>query len=115
MFQHFPLRRVALCLAGVAGLALAGAAHAQVGETKEAADFAITGSVKAVDPAKHTITIEGANREGGALDVDPKALLENGDRKIGLADLKPGWRVVVNGDVRAGKRVVTYLEVVDTP
>jgi hypothetical protein len=115
MFQRHPLRRVALCLAGAAWLALAGAALAQVGETQEAADFAITGAVKAVDPAKHTITIEGANREGGVLDVDPKALLENGDRKIGLADVKAGWRVVVNGDVRAGKKVVTYLEVVDTP
>jgi len=29
--------------------------------------------------------------------------------------VKTGWRVVVNGDLRGGKRLVTYLEVVDTP
>ena len=93
----------------------AGAALAQVGEPKEAADFALTGAVKAVDAAKRTLTLEAANREGGVLDVDPKAMLENGDQKIGLADVKKGWRVVVNGDLRGGKQVVTYLEVVDTP
>ena len=112
MLSHGTARRAALAF-GVS-LLLAGAALAQVGETKEGADFAMTGAVQAVDPAKHTVTLEGANREGGVLDVDPKALLENGDRKIGLADLKVGWRVVVNGDVRSGKKVVTYLEVVDT-
>ena len=104
-----------LRLAVAVSLLLGGAAVAQVGETKEGADFALTGAVKAVDAAKHTLTLEAANQEGGVLAVDPKALLENGDQKIGLADVKVGWRVVVNGDVRAGKRVVTYLEVVDTP
>ena len=98
------------------GLALlfGAVAAAQVGETKEAADFAMTGAVKAVDAAKRTLVLDAANQEGGALEVDPKALLENGDQKIGLADVKVGWRVAVNGDVRAGKRVVTYLEVVET-
>jgi hypothetical protein len=105
-------RRVALGLA-VALAVVAGAAVAQVGEQKEAADFAMTGAVKAVDAAKRTFTLEAANHEGGVLDVDPKAVLENGDQKIGLADLEVGWRVVVNGDVRAGKKVVTYLEVVE--
>jgi hypothetical protein len=105
--------RFALVLA--AALALAGAAVAQVGEQKEAADFAMTGVVQSVDAAKNTLTIEAPNREGGVLDVDPKAMLENGDQKIGLGDVKKGWSVVVNGDVRGGKRVVTYLEVVDTP
>ena len=111
-------KSLSIALAGglwLAAALAAGAALAQVGEPKEAADFALTGAVRAVDPAKHTLTLEGANREGGVLDVDPKATLENGDRKIGLADVKVGWRVVVNGDVRAGKQVVTYLEVVDTP
>jgi len=96
-------------------LALASTAGAQVGEQEEAADFAMTGVVKAVDAAKGTITLEAANREGGVLDVDPKAMLENGDQKIALGDVKKGWRVVVNGDLRGGKKVVTYLEVVDTP
>ena len=62
-----------------------------------------------------TITLEGAGGEGGVLEVDPKALLENGAQQIGLRDVKVGWRVAVDGDVRAGKWVVTYLEVVTTP
>ena len=99
----------------LAALALAGPARAQVGEQEEAADFAMTGVVTAVDAAKGTLTLEAANREGGVLDVDPKAMLENGDQKIGLGDVKKGWRVVVNGDLRGGKKVVTYLEVVETP
>jgi len=107
--------RAALALAFAVALLQGPAALAQVGEAKEGADFAMTGAVEAVDAAKHTLTLAGANREGGVLDVDPKATLENGDRKIGLGDLKPGWRVVVNGDVRSGRKVVTYLEVVDTP
>ena len=115
MRSHPSLRRAALGLAFSVPLLLGGRALAQVGEATEGADFALTGAVKAVDAAKHTIALEGANQEGGVLEVDPKAELENGDRKIGLGDVKPGWRVVVNGDVRAGKKVVTYLEVVDTP
>jgi hypothetical protein len=115
MIPHGPAPRAALALALAVSLLLGSAALAQVGETREGADFAMTGAVKAVDAAKHTLTLEGANLEGGVLEVDPKATLENGDRKIGLGDLKPGWRVVVNGDLRSGKKVVTYLEVVDTP
>ena len=114
MPSNHPVRRLAL-LATALALLVGGAAVAQVGEPKEAADFAMTGVVKAVDAAKRTLTLEAANREGGVLEVDPKAMLENGDQKLGLADVKVGWRVVVNGDVRAGKKVVTYLEVVDTP
>ena len=107
------MARMHIALALVAALALAAPVLAQVGEQKEAADFAMTGSVKAVDAAKGTITIDAPNREGGVLDVDPKAMLQNDDREIKLIDVKPGWRVVVNGDLRGGKRVVTYLEVVD--
>ena len=108
-----PILRIALVL--LASLALTAPILAQVGEEEEAASFAMTGTVKAVDAAKHTIAIDAPNREGGVLDVDPKAELLNGDRKIGLADLKIGWRVVLNGDLRGNRRVVTDLEVVDTP
>ena len=110
-------KRSAACRVGLGlafALLFAAVAAAQVGEPKEAADFAITGEVKAVDVAKRTLVLDAANQEGGSFDVDPKALLENDDRPIGLADVKVGWRVVANGDVRAGKRVVTYLEVVET-
>ena len=107
------MARLHVALALVAALLVAAPVLAQVGEQEEAASFAMTGAVKAVDAAKRTITIDAPNREGGVLDVDPKAMLQNDARAIGLADVKPGWRVVVNGDLRGGKRVVTYLEVVD--
>jgi hypothetical protein len=99
----------------VASFALAGPIHAQVGEQEEAASFGLTGTVRAVDAAKHTLEIDAPNREGGVLAVDPKAEILNGIQSIGLGDLKPGWRVVVNGDLRGEERVVTYVEVVDTP
>jgi len=105
--------RVAVAL--LAALALAAPVLAQVGEQEEMASFALSGSVRAVDTAKHTLTIDAPNDEGGVLAVDPKAELLNGDRTIGLAEVKTGWRVVVNGDLRGDRRVVTYLEVVDAP
>jgi uncharacterized ubiquitin-like protein YukD len=105
--------RIALVL--LASLALTAPLQAQVGEEEEAASFAMTGTVKAVDAAKHTLSIDAPNREGGVLDVDPKAEILNGDQQIGLADVKVGWRVVLNGDLRGEKRVVTYLELVEAP
>jgi hypothetical protein len=110
---HVRLARGLLVCAFLLGLG--SLASAQVGEQKEAADFSMSGVVKAVDAAKSTITLEGANGEGGTLDVDPKAELQNQDKKIGLGDLKVGWQVAVDGDLRAGKQIVTYLEVVETP
>jgi hypothetical protein len=105
--------RIALLL--LAFLVLAGPVHAQVGEEEEAASFAMTGTVKAVDAAKHTIEIDAPNRGGGVLDVDPKAEIQNGDQQIALGDVKAGWRVVLNGDLRGENRVVTYVELVDAP
>lgn len=96
-------------------MGLAPLAHAQTGEDKETADFAMTGTVEAVDAAKGTITLKGAEGEGGTLAVDPKAELKNDAATIALGDVKAGWQVTVNGDLRDGKKVVTYLEVVDTP
>lgn len=111
MIRSFP------CLAFVlaASMALVAPALAQTGEQKEAADFAITGKVTAVDAVERTITIQGPNDDGGSYDVDAKALIENGDRTIALRDVKAGWGVTANGDLRDGKKVVTYLETDDTP
>ena len=95
-------------------LAVAATALAQVGEQKEAADFAQSGKVTAVDAVKHSITVQGPNQDGGTYDVDPKAMMKNGDKTIGLADVKVGWHVSVNGDLRGAKKVVTYLEVNET-
>ena len=108
--------RSARCFAPVlaAALALAGTARAQVGEPKEGADFAVSGKVTAVDAAKSSITIQGPNQDGGTYDVDPKAMMKNGDKTIGLADVEVGWHVSANGDLRRAKKVVTYLEVNET-
>lgn len=111
-FRSLPLRVVIAC---ALLLALQPLAFAQTGEDKEAADFAMTGTVASVDAAKGTITLKGAEGEGGTLAVDPKAVLKNEDATIALGDVKAGWQVTVNGDLRDGKKVVTYLEVVDTP
>lgn len=111
-----PLRFAScLALAFAAALALAAPAPGQTGEQKEAADFAISGQVTAVDAAKRTISIQGPNQDGGTYDVDPKAMLKNGDQVIGLGDVKTGWRVTANGDLRGAQKVVTYLETVETP
>jgi hypothetical protein len=110
---HARLARGALVCVFLLGLG--SLASAQVGEQKEAADFSMSGVVKAVDPVKSTITLEGANEEGGVLEVDPKAELRNQEQAVKLGDVKVGWRVAVDGDLRAGKKVVTYLEVVETP
>lgn len=96
-------------------ITLGSAAIAQTGEDKEAADFAVSGTVTAVDAAKSSITIDGPNDDGGTYDVDPKATLKNGDKTIGLADVQKGWNVSANGDQRGDKKVVTYLEVDETP
>lgn len=109
-----PHRLFACSLAAV--LLLAGsAALAQTGEQKEAADFAVSGVVQSVDAAKRSITIQGPNQDGGTYDVDPQAVLEKGDATIGLGDVKTGWNVTVNGDLRGAKKVVTYLSVEETP
>jgi Cu/Ag efflux protein CusF len=105
--------RLALALALVA--ALAAPALAQTGEPKEAADLAISGTVKAVDAAKGTITIDGPNDDGGLYDVDPKAEIKNGNETIALSDIKTGWSVSANGDLRGAKKVLTYVSVDDTP
>src|SRR5262245_13168085 len=93
---------------------LAAPAFAQVGEKQEAADFTVGGPVISVDVAKRTITIGGAT--GGTFEVDPNATLRSGSKKLTLGDLKPGWNVQGNGDLRGAtnpKKVITYLEEVD--
>lgn len=107
--------RLLACSLATALLLLAGSALAQTGEQKEAADFAVSGVVQSVDAAARSITIQGPNQDGGTYDVDPKAVLKNGDATIGLAEVKTGWQVSVNGDLRGAKQVVTYLSVDDTP
>jgi hypothetical protein len=109
------LSRLALsALLALAGLALVTPALAQEGESTEIANFTFGGPVTAVDAAKRTITIGGDT--GGTFEVDPAATLLSGAKKLTLADIKVGWYVDGNGDLRGAtkaKKVITYLEEVD--
>ena len=104
-----------ISLLALAALLITTTAHAQP-EQKEAANFALTGAIVSVDVAGKTITVKGANDDGGLYVVNDDTTIMNGDKKIALGDLKKGWRVVLNGDsgLGGGKKVVTYMEVVDT-
>ena len=85
-----------------------------MGENSEVATFTFGGPVISVDTAKNTITIGGDT--GGTFEVDPKATLLSGSKKLKLGDIKAGWNVEGNGDLRGAtnaKKVITYLEEVD--
>ena len=81
---------------------------------KEAVGFVLTAQIEAIDTAGKTLTLKGANGEGGVYSVNEKTTIMSGDKKIALGDLKKGWRVAVNGDKLGGKNVATYMEVVET-
>jgi hypothetical protein len=98
----------------LAALLLAQVGSAQVRQD-EPADFAVTGEITAIDTAAKTLTVKGPNDDGGVYQVTDKTTLMSGDATIGLADLRKGWRVVLNGDLQGGKKVATYVEVVDAP
>ena len=107
-------RRLSLALTALLALCLAAPGFAQVGEKTEVASFTFGGPVTSVDTAKNTITIGGAT--GGTFEVDPNATLLSGSKKLTLGDIKPGWDVEGNGDLRGTmnpKKVITYLEEVD--
>jgi hypothetical protein len=98
----------------VASLALATTVTAQVRLT-EPVDFAVTGEITAIDTAGKTLTVKGANDDGGSFAVNEKTTIKNGSKSLALGDLKKGWRVVLNGDDDGTRKLVTYMEVVDAP
>lgn len=100
-------------IAAVTFFALAPRAPAQT-RVDEAVNFVLTAEIDSIDVKAKTLTLKGANGEGGVYAVNDETTLMNGDKKVALGDLKKGWRVAVNGDKSSGKNVVTYLEVVET-
>ena len=102
-------------IAWIAGAALAALLFASGGHA-QSVNFAVTGKITAVDTAKKTISVKGANDDGGTYDVtsDTSIMLEK--KKLTLGDLKVGWHVVLNGDsgLTGKTRRATYIEVVDT-
>lgn len=116
MHRLFRLAIVTLVLGLGTSLAAAPVALAQVGEQTGSTNTALTGKITALDAKEHTITVIGANGEGGPMKVDPKATVKDNTKKqIALGDLKLGWQVAANVDTRPSGPVVTYIEVVDTP
>jgi hypothetical protein len=108
-----PLRMLRAACVAVALLALAPLAVAQT-RTDEAVSFVLTAQIDSIDAKAKTLTLKGANGEGGVYVVDDKTTIMNGNKKIAFADLKKGWRLAVNGDKSSGKNVATYMEVVET-
>lgn len=107
------LRILRTVMAAAALLAFAPHASAQTRE-KEAVDFVLTAQIESIDAAAKTLTLKGANGEGGVYVVNDKTTIMNANKKIAFGDLKKGWRVAVNGDKSSGKNVATYMEVVET-
>src|SRR5262245_59416428 len=116
MLRAMRNRLLQTAVAAFAAMALLGAApHAGAQMRKnESANFALTAQIESIDAKAKTLTLKGANGEGGVYVVNDKTTIMNGDKKIAFGDLKKGWRAAVNGDNTTGKNVATYLEVVET-
>jgi hypothetical protein len=93
-------------------IALAAAASAQVIKD-EAVDTADTGKIVAVDAAAKTFMLEGAEGERGVYQVNADTTIMGGDKELALSDLRAGMHVVVDVDRREGRKIATYVEIVD--
>jgi hypothetical protein len=108
------IRSFAIAVAALVALGLAPLAHAQaIKDTTETG--AVTGAITKLDAAAGMLTVKGPNDDGGSYQVDKYTGIMNGDKKIALEDLKPGWHVVVNYDTNEKGRIAKLIEVVDTP
>jgi exosome complex RNA-binding protein Rrp42 (RNase PH superfamily) len=82
----------------------------------ETIDTAMTGEVTAIDAAAKTLTVKGANDEGGVFYVNDKTtILDNSNKPIAFSRLKVGDHVVVDTDTHDGKQVATDIGIVDEP
>jgi hypothetical protein len=106
-------RIVRAALVAATFLAFAPQAGAQMRE-QEAVNFVLTAQIESIDAAAKTLTLKGANGEGGVYVINDKTTIMNQNKKIAFGDLKRGWRLAVNGDKSSGKNVATYVEVVET-
>jgi hypothetical protein len=96
----------------VLAIAMAAAASAQVIKD-EAVDTADTGKIVAIDARAKTFTLEGAEGEHGVYQVNDDTTIMSGDKEVALSDLRAGMHVVVDVDRREGRKIATYVEVVD--
>jgi len=104
------------------GLLLATPAPAQPRPIEDA-NMAETGEIVALDAEARSFTVKDSEGVETVFVVDPKASVtasQKGDGvemkdEIDFADLAVGQQVALNADLRDGKKVVTYIEVVDDP
>jgi len=87
--------------------------HARV-RSQQSTNAGVTGEIMAIDNAAKTLTVKGANQDGGTYVTNSYTTIMNGDKNISLGDLKKGWHVAVISDQENGKNVAQYITVVDT-
>jgi hypothetical protein len=71
--------------------------------------------VLAVDVEARTLEVAGAGGATGLFHVEPAAPIVSGPRKLSLGDLRPGFTLVLDEEERWGRRVVTFVEVLEAP
>jgi hypothetical protein len=69
----------------------------------EANNLGVTGDITALDPGAKTLTVIGPNKEAVFV-TNKDRIIMNGDKSVGLGDLKKGWHVEVSFDNITGKR-----------
>jgi len=74
----------------------------------------VTGEIMAIDNAAKTLTVKGSNNDGGTYATNSYTTIMNGDKAIGLTDLKKRWHIAVTSENKFGKYVAQYITVVDT-
>lgn len=80
----------------------------------ETPKITLTGEVTAVDAKAGTISVQGANGEKGVFLVDDKSTtIMSGSQKVALSALAKGDWLAIDGDMKDGKKVATYIEVVE--
>ena len=107
------MRSVVFVLCSLTLLLGATAIEAQVRQ-QQSTNLAVTGQITAIDSGAKTLTVVGANKDGGVFATNSYTTIMNGDKGIGLGDLKKGWHVAVSYDQEDGKNVAQYITVVDT-
>jgi hypothetical protein len=110
-------RPFAIAFAAILALGVASLAHAQK-DTTHPYTGAVTGKITALDAAAKTLTVKGANDDGGVFAVNADTQVMNDAKAIKFGDLKKGWSVVVNWDyasVESKSKVAKLIEVTDAP
>ena len=111
------IRSFAVAFVAVFAFGAAQLAHAQT-DTTHPYTGAVTGVITAIDATAKTLTVKGANDDGGTFSVTADTGVMNDAKKIAFDALKKGWSVVVNWDyasVDSKSKVAKLIEVTDTP